>query len=151
MFLFPRLKPLKYAVTQCALAWCVVFLVFFLMLQRASVIGLLWFVPTFCIFLYCYFAVLFSLRRPGPGERQAEERGRGDKMKRKAITIIFVNMLCFVVNYLPPLTIYYVMMLVTVPTIVYDVATSLGIVCGLVQPFLYLHRVGKLPCLKREH
>lgn len=140
---------MRYTVTQCALAWCVAFLLLFLMLQRPSEIGLVWFFPIVCMFLYCYFAVLFSLKQPGPGERQGEERGRGDRMKRKAISIILVNMVSYVVNYLPPLTIYYLARVVTVPTIAYDVATSLGIVCGLVQPFLYLHRAGKLPCLER--
>ena len=150
MFLFPRLKSLRYTVTQCALAWCVILLLFFFLLQRPSGIGLAWFFPTVCVFLYCYLAVLFSLKQPGPGERQGEERGRGHRMKRKAINIILVNMVSYVVNYLPPLMIYYLASLVTVPIVASDVAASLGIVCGLVQPFLYLHRAGKLPCLERE-
>lgn len=40
--------------------------------------GLVMFIPTLCILLYCYFSLLCSLKQPGPGER--EERRGGNSL-----------------------------------------------------------------------
>lgn len=147
----PRFKPLKYKVAQCGLAWCTFFLtVLLLWTLSPQIIALLWFVPTLCMLLYCYFSVLYSLKRPGPGEREGEERRQGDRMKRKAFNIILVHLACFLVNYLPALIVQNVKTQIYMSSNVLDLM-KLGIVCGHVQPLLYLHRAGKLCCVSRQH
>lgn len=110
---------------------------------------MIWFIPTLCIFLYCYFSALISLRRPRPGDREQERKTSGGKMKIKAIKIILVNLVCFLVNYLPTLLVYYLGQRIYIARLVSIVFKNVGIVCGLIHPLLYLHRARKLYCLKR--
>lgn len=148
-FPISRFKPLKYRLPQCALAWCVFFLIFFLMRMsptRNNV--LIWFVPTLCMLLFCKFSVLYSLRQPGPGER--DERRKGDKMKRKAFNLIFVHLVCFLVNYVPVMVAHRLTRQIHISSIVLDLAVGLGMMCGHVQPLLYLHRAGKLSCIRKH-
>lgn len=152
LFPFPRLKPLKYKVAQCALSWCVILLVFlpkFTLPEEAfRNSGLIWFLPTVCIFLFCYFSVLRSLKRPGPGGRERETTS-GNKIKIKAFNIIVVHLVCFLVNYLPTLIVDSLQTQIYMPSIIFDILINLGVVCGLVHPLLYLHRAGKLSCLMK--
>lgn len=145
-----RLKPLKYKVTQCILSWCFYLAVVLLKFEVSMYDYLLiWFIPTLCIFLYCYFSALISLRRPRPGDREQERKTSGSKPKIKAIKIILVNLICFLVNYLPGLLAYYLSQRIYIAGLVSTVLKNFGIVCGLVNPLLYLHRARKLSCLKR--
>lgn len=152
MFSFPRLKPLKYRVAQCALSWSLYIVISIPKVleddsRKRDYGGLIWFIPTLCIFLFCQFSVLYSLKRPRPGDRERGEKTSGDKMKIKAFNIILMNLLCFLVNYLPTLCISYIRF--THYETSYSIFMSLGLICGLVQPLHFLHRVGKLSCLWR--
>lgn len=135
---------------QCILSWCFYLVVAFPKLQiSVPVDEIIWFIPTLCIFLYCYFSALISLRRPRPGDGEQERKTCGGKMKAKAIKIILVNLICFLVNYLPTILVYCLGKKIYVARLAFVVFKNVGIVCGLVHPFLYLHRVRKLSCLKR--
>lgn len=135
---------------QCILSWCFYFAIAFPEVKGSTPHYLLfWFIPTLCIFLYCYFSALISLRRPRPGDRGQERKTSGDKLKIKAIKIILVNLICYLVNYLPLPLVYYLCQRIYIATSVSIVFTNVGIVCGLGHPLLYLHRTRKLPCLKR--
>lgn len=145
-----RLKPLKYKMTQCLLCWCVygVFTVTKIFKENSEY-ELICLVPTLCIFLYCYFSVLISLRRPRPGDGEQGRKTSGDKLKIKAIKIIFVNLVSFAVNYLPITAIYYTNEWNIVTVILFQVFGSIGVACGLVQPLHYLHKSGKL-CFSKK-
>lgn len=133
--------------TQCILSWCFYSAVAFHKF-KASVSGYItiWFIPVLCIFLYCYFTSLISLRRPRPGDREQERKTSGGKMKIKAIKIILANLICFLVNYLPLLLVYGLGKRMHIARSVFVVFKNVGIVCGLVHPLLYLHRAKKLSC-----
>lgn len=135
---------------QCILSWCFYLALVFSKLETSMPdYVMFWFIPALCTFLYCYFSALISLRRPRPGDREQERKTSGDKMKIKAIKIILANLICFLVNYLPTLLIYYLYNRIYIARLVFGVFEKVGVVCGLVQPLLYLHRARKLSCLKR--
>lgn len=135
---------------QCILSWCF-YLVVILPRVKASLSDyvVIWFIPMSCIFLYCYFSALISLRRPRPGDREQERKTSGCRMKIKAIKIILANLICFLINYLPTLLVYYIGKKIYIARLVFVVFKNVGLVCGLVHPLLYLHRVRKLSCLKK--
>lgn len=152
MFSFSRLKPLKYRVAQCALSWSLYIVIAVPKVLEAGFVrkdykGLIWLIPTLCIFLFCQFSVLYSLKRPRPGDREQGEKTSGDKMKMKAFNIILMHLLCFLVNYLPTLILFFIKHRHC--SISYSICLSLGLICGLVQPLHFLHRVGKLSFLQR--
>lgn len=99
------------------------------------------------LLLYCTLSVLWSLQQPGPGEREVRDRRGGDQMKRKAFNIVLVNLICFLVNYLPVVIYRLVIKTIQGPYLVLDLIICLGLVCGIIQPLLYLSRAGKLPCV----
>lgn len=152
MFSFPRLKPLKYRVAQCALSWSLYVVISIPRIleddfQQEDYSGLIWFIPSLCFFLFCKFSVLHSLKRPRPGDGERAEKTSGDKMKIKAFNIILMHLLCFLVNYLPTLALSYIRSFHR--QIHFSISIGLGSICGLVQPLHFLHRVGKLSCLWR--
>lgn len=150
--LFPisRLKPLKYKLAQCLLCWCIYGVMTVMkILKENSEYELVFLVPALCIFLFCYFSVLTSLRRPRPGDGAQRRKTSGDKVKMKAIKIILVNLVVFVVNYLPTTVIYYINECNKVTLTLFKVFESVGVACGLVQPLLYLHKSDKLHCFKK--
>ncbi|XP_046900455.1 P2Y purinoceptor 6 [Hypomesus transpacificus] len=104
----------------------------------------------FVVQLFCCLSVLKALKGPGPGDGDREREG-SNSMKRKAFSIILIILLSFVINCLPiavivPLQSYlrpddfYLVLSVCFATIV---------LTGFVQPVIYLHRAGKLPCIRR--
>lgn len=127
----------------CVLAWII-----FLQILATRVFipaqdqidGLVWVFVTLCLFCYCCSSVLVSLKREPPGERW-EETSSGARMKRKAFNIILVHLLCFVVNYLPPFVINFITY-DRVTMNIFHFFASLGNICGLIHPLLYLHRAG---------
>lgn len=136
---------------QCILSWCFYFAVASpKFITSVSEYVMVWFVPVLCIFLYCYFSAVISLRRPRPGVKEQERKTSGGKMKIKAIKIILVNLICFLVNYLPTLLLYILLKRIYIASSVFIVFKNVGIVCGLVHPLLYLHRTRNLSCLKRK-
>lgn len=151
VFPLSRLKLLRYKVAQCVLSWSI-FLVALCMkgsIRDDSDIELLWFLPILCIFLFCCFSVLYSLKRPSPGERERKEKTSGEKMKKKAFNIILVHVLVYLANYLPTSILHYNFRHVRHSNLISDICVSLGIACGLVHPLFYLHRAGKFSGLKR--
>lgn len=145
-----RLKPLKYKVMQCFLCW-------FLygvttptkVFAHGSEFELVILVPMFCIFLYCYVSVLISLRQPRPGDGEQGSKTSGDKLKINAIKIILVNLVCFLVNYLPLHVIYYLDTWTDATQTLFQILGKFGVACGLVQPLLYLQRSRKLSCFNK--
>ncbi len=154
LFSISRLKALKYKVANCALAWCFILFIIILFWTLPEVIysvQYVMFVSFTCIFFFGYFLVLHSLKRAGPGDRKGEGKLRktGDKTKRKAFNTILVTLLCIMFNYLPAMMTQVLAEQISISMIFSDLTRGLALVCGNIQPVLYLHRTGKLSFLNK--
>ena len=147
----PRYKPLRYRLGCAWLLWMLVlgFCVVISMVPQS-----IWFsfLLIFCIFifavmLFCCVAVLSALKGPGPGEGQKEG---SSNMKKKAFKIILIITLSVVCCYLPSvLTIALRGVLSSkVFGLCLSVCFSITVITGFLQPLIYLHRNGMLPCIK---
>ncbi len=97
--------------------------------------------------LFCCVAVLRGLIQSGPGER-GRERNEENHMKRKAFYLILITTLTTLIIYVP-----YVIILAYMSSIEkFDPVSSIISICyvlaGLVQPLLFLYRVGKPSFIK---
>ncbi|KAL2097663.1 hypothetical protein ACEWY4_006870 [Coilia grayii] len=102
--------------------------------------------------VFCSLSVLWALKRPSPGEGE-RQKDRMNGMKKSAFKTITVILLITVVDHI----------FVTVMGFCGDFAndhwmcimdiinTFIFTLCGLVQPLLYLQKIGKLPCAKARN
>ena len=100
--------------------------------------------------LYCGIHVLCVLKQPGPGDGDRDGES-WNSMKRKAfkvimITLVFTNTSLFLRVFILGPTLLYASQQVLLQVILISLANS--IVSGFITPLLYLHRAGKLPCIK---
>lgn len=132
-----------YKVAGCVLSWSSFLLILFTRatIPQKPVDGLVS-LATLSIFIYCCFSVLFFLKRNPPGDREWRVEMSGVKMKKGAFNIILVHLLCFLVNFLPLLVLFFIVN-DGVTDNVYHFFQSLGTVCGIIHPILYIHRAGK--------
>ncbi|KAJ7987402.1 hypothetical protein DPEC_G00326110 [Dallia pectoralis] len=162
--LFLEFKPLKYRAACSAAVWalglgscCVCMNVdinsrvffYYLIGQCTFYFGLV---------LFTSVSVLRALKRPGPGEggagggrdkgrRSREAKGKdgtNNPMKRKAFNTVMVTVTTIVGTYIPLWIMAPFILYVTID-LPFAMCYSFAIVCGLVKPFMYLHRAGKLP------
>ncbi|XP_064860591.1 C-C chemokine receptor type 8-like [Oncorhynchus nerka] len=152
---FLKYKPLRYRVGCCGVVWMMVLGFCFAKLlgkyQSAwwKIFTLILNLLTISVMLFCCLAVLWALKRPGPGE--GERGGEGmNNMKLRAFRIISMIMVSMLVMYLP-----LVLLLVSYHFIEsvellggWSICYSITVVSGFVQPLLFLHRSGKLPCVR---
>lgn len=109
------------------------------------------FVILLIIDVFCSLSVLCALKRPSPGESE-RANNRMNKMKRSAFKTITVILIITVADHA----------IVTVMGLAGDfsqddwicildiINTFVFTLCGLVQPLLYLQKMGKLPCAKAK-
>ncbi len=150
---FLKYKPLRYRVICSVIVWMSGFVSggFSIMTCFFSLYELYFsfFLSQFFIFLsiqlFCCLAVLRALKQSGPGERGREIKEE-NPMKRRAFYIILINAVTMLFIYIPFVIFIYVMLSSKETP---DELMVFGYVCftlsGLVQPLLFLHRVGKLP------
>ncbi|XP_067104306.1 somatostatin receptor type 5-like [Osmerus mordax] len=153
---FLRYKPFRYKVSCSGLAWVLVLGVCSTVASVSDDLRvyyyclLSFFLVWMSVKTFCCLAVLKALKRPGPGDGDKEKDGT-NSMKTKAFRIILIILLTMMVNYLP--TILIIPLIDFLPNPQYKLATtvtfSMIVATGFVQPLLYLHRAGKLPCVKR--
>ena len=105
--------------------------------------GFTWFV----VQLFCCVETQRALLRPGPGEGNQESKGM-NSAKLKAFRIITVIVVVTALAYLP-----YTIAIISlghIPTgdsaTLFCISAYVNLVAGFVQPFLYIHRAGKLQC-----
>ncbi|XP_026052452.1 chemokine XC receptor 1-like [Carassius auratus] len=152
---FLKYKPLRYRVICCAAAWIIIIGSCFwcLFTTVSNNIACIWilsmqFLIFFSIQLFCLVAVLIALKQSGPGER-ARERGEENHMKRRAFYLILVTTVSMAIIYGPYIIIGFLTIVINEflhP--LWLIAFICYIVAGLVNPVLYLHRTGKLSCLR---
>ena len=144
--IFYRFKPLRYKVVCSGLMWFVI-TVDLLSIWRADprspvYIAISFFI-TLSVIVFCCLSVLWSLKQPGPVET---ERTGGNTVKRRAFSIISLNLGIILVTYLP------FMVVLSLNSLSLDIFLYLYIptlymilLGGIAQPLLYLHKAGKLP------
>ncbi|XP_058615188.1 hydroxycarboxylic acid receptor 2-like [Onychostoma macrolepis] len=148
---FLKYKPLRYRVICSTAAWSVTLGSCFLCLYRSQIHTQFLsvnFLLALSIQLFCLVAVLRALKQSGPGER-GRKREEENHMKRRAFLIILINTVTMTIIYVP----FAIAGLVTILTNqnIYAIWIT-GMICyvlaGFVHPVLYLHRAGKLSCLR---
>ncbi|XP_041670598.1 uncharacterized protein LOC121527638 [Cheilinus undulatus] len=150
---FIRFRPLGYRLACCTSTWLLILLdclINFLMIS--SILPFYLFISKSAFFLvlmvYCGAHALCVLKQPQPGDGERESQCG---MKRKAFKIITITVgSCVVAESLK--------LFIMVPTAVLayvQVYTKVMLSCllvtiisGFVPPLLYVHRAGKLPCVK---
>ncbi|XP_038566609.1 proteinase-activated receptor 3 [Micropterus salmoides] len=152
---FLRLKPLRYRLAWCVVDWLLMLLYCVIPAFHLSTIHLSYALISKSLFflvvmLYCGVRVLCVLKQPGPGDGDGDRESR-NSIKRKAfkvimITLVFTSTTQFLqVFILGPTVLYASQQAVLQVTLV---SLSINIVSVFITPLLYLHRVGKLPCIK---
>ena len=146
-----KYKPLRYRVGITVLVWLVVIWfcldIFFMgLLAPYFRLTMSAYIVILLVISFCYLSVLWTLKRPRPGEG---EREGTNNMTMKEFKIILIILIAIVINYLPMLQ---------VAAFYGDLGSRLhkslivflifAGVSGFVQPLLYHHRAGKLPCIR---
>ncbi|XP_056301831.1 chemokine XC receptor 1-like [Danio aesculapii] len=147
---FLKYKPLRYRVICCAVAWILTtgscFCCLYTVVQY-YIVHVWFFSVQFLLFLsiqlFCLVAVLRALKQSGPGERNDKNH-----MKRRAFCLILITTVSMVITYAP----YNIAAFFTIVTGKYSLVqwlpgTFCYVLCGFVQPVLYLQRTGKLSCI----
>ncbi|XP_067231458.1 C-C chemokine receptor type 8-like [Chanodichthys erythropterus] len=152
---FLKYKPLRYKMICCTVAWIITLgsclycmfntnqpdfniYIYFYLIQ---------FIVFFSIQLFCLVTVLRALKQSGPGER-GRVRVEENHMKRRAFCLILITSVTMSVIYMPFIIsgFYFILSHLFIVDI-FSIGLFCFILAGFVQPVLYLHRAGKLPCL----
>ncbi|XP_058630010.1 hydroxycarboxylic acid receptor 2-like [Onychostoma macrolepis] len=150
---FLKYKPLRYRVICCTVVWTITLgsclLCFFLGSQSRYIYTWLSSVQMILVLsvqLFCLVAVLRALKQSGPGEK-TREKEEENHMKRRAFHIILITTMTTVIMYVPNTMTGFIEILTrdSTPTVWFTGSTCF-VLAGFVQPFLHLHRAGKLSC-----
>lgn len=150
-----RFKPLRYRLLCCVVDWLVVLLYSIIPTFTYSPVQSAFLVISNSLFflllmLYCGIRVLCVLKQPGPGDGDRHHESQ-NSMKRKAfkvimITLVFTSSIQLIRLFmLGPTLLYapqYILLQITLVTV------AVNIISGFITPLMYLHRAGKLPCIK---
>ncbi len=153
---FLKYKPLRYRVISSVIVWVASLsgygLATTVSTTHVKYISIGFVLTQLILFLsiqlFCLVAVLRALKQSGPGER-GREREEENHMKQRAFIIIRIITVTMVVIYVP----YIISLLFSLSSSdVSEVISYISYACfalaGLMLPFLFLHRVGKLPFVK---
>jgi len=151
---FLKYKPLRYRVICTVFVWpmglgsSLFCMISFLShnIYAFTCFFLVQFLLFLSIQLFCCLAVLRVLKQAGPGER-GKEGEEENHTKRRAFYLILITTVTMVIIYAPFIVtgILYILTQQEV-SVVYPISFICFILGGFVQPFLYLHRAGKLSC-----
>ncbi|XP_056301827.1 C-C chemokine receptor type 8-like [Danio aesculapii] len=150
---FLKYKPLRYRLICCAVGWILTLgaclCCMYTMVKHKFVH--VWFMSVqFVLFvsiqLFCLVAVLRALKQSGPGERVRENEE--NHRKRRAFYLILITTISMVITYVPFNTVGFFSIVTGIFNSAHYVpGLTCFVLCGFVQPILYLHRTGKLSCL----
>lgn len=98
----------------------------------------------------CCVCIWRVLRRPGPGIRAGEDREAANAVKKRAFTIVYVNLLMFLMQNVPLTAAFFIFQLFSGSSLglVLIVCFDMYITAGFVQTLLFLYHSGKRmhPC-----
>ncbi|KAJ8000538.1 hypothetical protein DPEC_G00181150 [Dallia pectoralis] len=100
----------------------------------------------FLVMLFCCQAVLRALKHPGPVDGEGEGTNH---IKQRAFKIISTILVFAVVMYLPRLLLLLSFNFIDSVKFYFALCVCflITVIFGFLQPVLYLHRAGKLPCI----
>ncbi|KAL1023721.1 hypothetical protein UPYG_G00045130 [Umbra pygmaea] len=150
---FLMYKPLKYRLGCCAVIWLLLLgsCIAYLFAYKCSMdyFNLVLILVLCSVMLFCCLAVLRVLKRPKPGDVEGDWEGTNN-IKLRAFRIILAIVVSMVIQYLPQVLLLTTNDVTKIKS--YDFGLSISysfiVITGFVQPLLYLHRAGKLPCIK---
>lgn len=150
--LFLRFKALRYRVACCCVAWLINLVSCLYSLNYSKSLQLYYFfilnLLFFSVKLFCCLSVLRTLKRPGPGEKNTETTSNA--MKRRAFKIILITMISMAVNFF--LYVGAIPLQCCLKSLEFinalSICTAVVLVAGFIQPLIYLHRAGKVPCFR---
>jgi len=149
---FLKFKPLRYRVICSIAVWlmvvfnCVLFTIYTFNMYVFMCYCLCQALLPLSVKLFCCVAVLRALKQSGPGETRRQEE---NLMKRRAFNTIAMITMAILLIYAAFLVaaLIYVLTLQFIP-VLWSIGQFSFLLGGLVQPLLYLHRIGKLPFCK---
>lgn len=151
--LFLCLKPLRYRLTCCVIAWLLIFAscLFYNYIFKNLLLLFTFFVQNLLILfalLFFLLSVLWTLKCPAPGGNNAQKKS--SRTKTRAFKILLVTMASTVVHFL--LCIMPIPLQFSMPqqrfVWVYNICISLSLIIGSMQPLIYLQRAEKILCLQ---
>ncbi|KAL2088335.1 hypothetical protein ACEWY4_015234 [Coilia grayii] len=150
--LFLKYKPLRYRLSSSGVGWLIVLgccVASMLVRNTMFYFYMSLYMILISLKLLCCLVIRRALRNPAPGEGRADREG-ASRAKVRAFKVITVIMVSTVVNYICLLLLLPLEHILSKPHFELSIAVclSVSIFTGLTQPSLYLHRTGKLSCLK---
>lgn len=154
---FLKYKLLRYKMLCSGLVWLTVLAScssnIFLTYEIYLYFYLIMVLVLFSVKVFCCLAVLRALIQPGPAQGNRERKGT-NHVKRKAFRVILFILVAMIVHYLPSLV--EVILSIHFKTATWNIHVYSAkmisfyfiLISGFVHPFLYLHRVGKLPFIR---
>ncbi|XP_017336357.1 C-C chemokine receptor type 5-like [Ictalurus punctatus] len=150
---FLMFRPLRYRVVICVVTWtsglaCGVVCMFMFPFLPYRVI-LAYAVIVLSIHVFSCMSILYKLRHPGPGERNAD-RATEDRAKKRAFHIVVINLLTFLVQNTPFSVVFCMQDTLSMMDFSLALAISLAIniMMGFMNPVFVLLKAGKLSFLK---
>lgn len=152
--LFLRFKQLKHKVASCCVVWLIALVscIYCLYTYTNNLYLYGFFVQnvlTLFIMLFCCLSVLSALKRPGPGEKKTHKK-KSNSVKRRAFKIILLIMISMAINfffYVAPIPMQCCLSPIEFVNAL-TICTGIALATGFIQPLLYLHRTGNLPCFR---
>ena len=147
---FLRYKPLRYRLACSALVCMVqtVYALAFFVIEDQILfnIYLTQYIFLVSLNLFCCLSVLRALKHSGPGEG---ERKGGSDIKMRAFKIILFILVTMMLAYFPWIAVFIAFQRNWEGDFfrARSLCFSITVVTGFVQPLLYLHRTGRLPCI----
>ena len=150
---FLRYKPLRYKVVCSGVTWVGVFGysvgIFSLdVLTHVLYLHLGYVGIVFSIQFICSVLILRALRQNAPGE--GDRNGEMANTKLRAFKVVLLITVVMAVNYLPLmlLLIFHSFLSRSQLSLAASIYIVMLVPIGFVQPFVFIHRAGKLPCIR---
>ncbi|XP_036425359.1 G-protein coupled receptor 4-like [Colossoma macropomum] len=150
---FLRFKPIRYRVACAAVAW-----IWALAMGTTSMctfpllpytaFGVLYLI-IFLLDSFCCVMILKGLLRPGPGDREREDREM-NAAKKKAFKVVCMNLLTFLIQTIP-IVFSFGLQDILLPDhfhLAVAIGMTINIAAGFVHPIFVLHKAGKLSFIK---
>ena len=150
---FLRYKPLRYKVVCCGVTWvgvfgCSVGIISLKRLTHVLYFHLGYVGVMFSIQLICSVLILRALRQTRPGE--GDRNGEMANTKLRAFKVVLLITVVMTVNYLPMmlLLVFHSFLSSSQLSLATSVYFAILVPIGFVQPLVFIHRAGKLPCIR---
>ncbi|KAM7393509.1 hypothetical protein PAMP_020373 [Pampus punctatissimus] len=153
---FLRYKPLRYKLRVLAVVWVLILtgaVVNFVLNEDSEmrlILLLALYLGVLVVSLISSVFIIHVLKRPRPGDGGNRKKAEGGcSQHKKTLRILSLMVMMMIVNYVPLVIAFATKKLFSdqnFNTCVFPIVISLGLTGSPLQGFLFLHRMGKLPC-----